>query len=161
MNREKTRRAFEIFDQTCDLPESERQKVIDSLCKVDQALRQLVENLLRQDESSSDLFEPGEGATQVAAQIISGEQPNRLGVYVIDGIIGQGGMGVVYQARQESPKRRVALKVIRSPIIGDEVLSRFRREAEVLGQLQHPGIAHVYEAGVDLTCPQETGPVLK
>jgi serine/threonine protein kinase len=56
-------------------------------------------------------------------------------------------MGVVYEAEQESPRREVALKLIRGGLTGPESLRRFRFEAEVLGQLQHPGIARIFEAG--------------
>lgn len=57
-------------------------------------------------------------------------------------------MGVVYEARQEHPRRPVALKLIRSPLASEKLLRRFRHEADVLGHLQHPGIACIYEAGV-------------
>src|SRR5690349_1453379 len=56
-------------------------------------------------------------------------------------------MGVVYLAQQEMPRRTVALKVIRPGMINDRMLQRFEHEAQVLGRLQHPGIAQVFEAG--------------
>ena len=56
-------------------------------------------------------------------------------------------MGVVFEAEQDSPRRRVALKVIRPVLESDARLRRFRRECEVLGRLEHPGIARIYEAG--------------
>ncbi len=56
-------------------------------------------------------------------------------------------MGVVYEAEQEDPRRRVALKVIRQGMVNRRLLSRFRHEAHVLGQLRHPGIAQIHEAG--------------
>ena len=63
-------------------------------------------------------------------------------------------MGIVYEARQESPHRRVALKVIHPVLATSQWLPRFEREAEVLGYLHHPGIATVYEAGVaEMTVP--------
>jgi len=56
-------------------------------------------------------------------------------------------MGVVYTAEQAHPKRLVALKVIR-PMLGTrEMVKRFRLEADVLGRLEHPGIARIYDAG--------------
>ena len=56
-------------------------------------------------------------------------------------------MGTVYEAEQDNPRRTVALKVIRPGRASPELLRRFEREAQVLGRLQHPGIAQIYEAG--------------
>jgi eukaryotic-like serine/threonine-protein kinase len=62
--------------------------------------------------------------------------------------IGTGGMGEVYEAEQAHPRRRVAVKLIRNGTATPQVLKRFELESEVLGKLQHPGIAHVFESGV-------------
>jgi tetratricopeptide (TPR) repeat protein/tRNA A-37 threonylcarbamoyl transferase component Bud32 len=61
--------------------------------------------------------------------------------------LGEGGMGIVYEAEQDSPKRRVALKLIRPGLASRRTLRRFEHEAEVLGRLQHPGIAQIFAAG--------------
>ncbi len=74
--------------------------------------------------------------------------PARIGRYTILRVLGEGGMGTVYEAGQESPKRTVALKVIRAGYLSPELLRRFTQESQVLGRLQHPGIAQVYEAGM-------------
>lgn len=73
--------------------------------------------------------------------------PSEFGRYRILRQIGQGGMGSVYEAEQESPKRIVALKVIRPGLATPGLLKRFELESQVLGKLQHPGIAQIYEAG--------------
>lgn len=70
-----------------------------------------------------------------------------IGPYRIVGILGEGGMGIVYEAEQDQPHRRVALKVIRPGFVSPELIRRFARESDVLGRLQHPGIAQIYEAG--------------
>jgi len=76
-----------------------------------------------------------------------GRLPDTIAGYRIVRQLGAGGMGVVYEARQESPARAVALKVGRTPY-GDELhLRLFQREVESLGRLKHPGIAAIYEAG--------------
>jgi WD40 repeat protein len=76
-----------------------------------------------------------------------GPAPRRVGNYVIREQLGEGGMGIVYVAEQESPRRTVALKVMRPSLLSTRAMRRFEHEAEVLGRLQHPNIAQVYEAG--------------
>jgi eukaryotic-like serine/threonine-protein kinase len=73
----------------------------------------------------------------------------RLGAFVIEAPLGVGGMGLVFRARQESPSRPVAIKVMRTPFDSRSMTRRFTREAAALARLQHPGIAQVYSAGVD------------
>ena len=69
--------------------------------------------------------------------------------------LGRGGMGVVYEAEQRAPRRRVALKVL--PVLGSARLgTRLRQEAHVLGQMNHPGIARVFDAGVASVGGQQT-----
>src|SRR5205823_12522458 len=76
------------------------------------------------------------------------EELGRLGSYAIIRMLGTGGMGIVFQARQTRPQRLVALKMIRaSGPLDRQRLARFRSETEVLAQLQHPNIVQVYEVG--------------
>lgn len=82
--------------------------------------------------------------------------PDQVGHYRPLRIIGQGGMGVVYEAEQEKPRRRVALKVIRPEMATEALRRRFAHESDFLGRLQHPGIAQIYEAG---TADTPQGPV--
>ena len=72
--------------------------------------------------------------------------PDQIGHYRIIRRIGQGAMGSVFEAEQEKPKRTVALKVINAGVASAQMLRRFELEAQVLGRLQHPGIAQIYEA---------------
>jgi serine/threonine protein kinase/Tfp pilus assembly protein PilF len=72
----------------------------------------------------------------------------RIGDYRIVRQLGEGGMGVVYEAEQRHPRRAVALKVIRGGAFVDESrVKMFQREAETLARLKHPGIAAIYESG--------------
>jgi tetratricopeptide (TPR) repeat protein/tRNA A-37 threonylcarbamoyl transferase component Bud32 len=74
--------------------------------------------------------------------------PKTIGRYRILGKLGEGGMGIVYEAEQQHPKRRVALKVIRGGrFVDDAVIRMFRREAETLARLRHPNIGAIYESG--------------
>lgn len=68
--------------------------------------------------------------------------------YTIESVLGQGGMGIVYLARQRSPERRVALKLI-NPAIADDALfrARFLREATAAAAIDHPHVLPVYDAG--------------
>ena len=70
-----------------------------------------------------------------------------LGGVKIVRLIGEGGMGRVYEALQDKPARSVAVKVIRAGITSEKTMRRFEREAEFLGKLQHPGIAQIFVVG--------------
>src|SRR5262249_6357007 len=74
--------------------------------------------------------------------------PARVGHYRVVRLLGEGGMGAVYEAEQDNPRRAVALKVIRPGLVSPGLLKRFTHEAQILGRLHHPGIAQIYEAGV-------------
>ena len=73
------------------------------------------------------------------------ELPRVIGPYAILRLLGEGGMGRVYLAREAQPERLVALKVVRA--LCRDSGDRLRREIEVLAQLEHPGIARLYAAG--------------
>ena len=72
--------------------------------------------------------------------------------YEILGVLGAGGMGLVFLALQARPKRRVALKVIRADA-DQRARARFRNEAEAMARLQHPNIIPIYEVGEHLCRP--------
>ena len=73
--------------------------------------------------------------------------PATIGRYRILRLLGEGGMGTVYEAEQEQPSRKVALKVLKAAWASPELIGRFARESQALGRLHHPGIAQIYEAG--------------
>ena len=102
------------------------------------------------DKSDPDPHPTATRHTVAAPEGIRPERPPLpacIGGYRILALLGQGGMGTVYQAEQQHPHRMVALKVIRPGAASDQLLRRFEREAQALGRLQHPGIAQIYEAG--------------
>lgn len=137
------RAAETVFREVVDLPREQRRAAVLERCGSDVELRALVERILEGDAGSSagDGFQLRVGGPAVGPA-------HRIGHYQLVREIGRGGVGVVYEARQDHPKRSVALKLLRFAEVRADVLRRFQLEAEVLGQLNHPGIAHIYEAGV-------------
>jgi tetratricopeptide (TPR) repeat protein/tRNA A-37 threonylcarbamoyl transferase component Bud32 len=83
-----------------------------------------------------------------AAPGIPGQRVRYIGDYELISILGRGGMGVVYRARQITLNRQVALKMIsNSEFAGEDQLRRFQNEAEAVAALDHPGIVPIYEVG--------------
>ncbi len=76
-----------------------------------------------------------------------GGEAGRFGRYRVVRLVGHGGMGEVYEAQQDHPSRRVALKVVRPDLVSPELVRRLDHEARILARLQHPGIAQIYDAG--------------
>ncbi len=144
-----------LFEALCDLSPEEQTRRLDMECGNGE-LREEVRRMLVADRRPIELLEPA-GATQMEAlfERALGEEesappgpvPERIGSYRVLGLLGAGGMGAVYEAEQESPRRRVALKVLRAGHSSAEHLARFQREGRVLGQLKHPGIAQIHEVG--------------
>jgi eukaryotic-like serine/threonine-protein kinase len=91
---------------------------------------------------------PGEGDSSTRTYASPLSQREVIGDFRIIRKIGEGGMGVVYEAEQQHPKRAVALKVIRGGrYVDDHAVRLFQREAQALARLKHPGIAAIYGSG--------------
>ena len=86
---------------------------------------------------SLQFFESGD-TIPVQAEGEATPTPNRIGTYEVIDRLGEGGMGIVYKAVQSSPRRTVALKLVRLATASAEGYQRFQREAEFLGRLEHP-----------------------
>jgi tetratricopeptide (TPR) repeat protein/predicted Ser/Thr protein kinase len=103
------------------------------------------------NESNSPPSPGNPQATFTMSPAFHGEPANRIpaviGHYRIIRLLGEGGMGAVYEAEQETPRRTIALKIIKPGFATARLLRRFEQEAQALGRLQHPGIAQIYEAG--------------
>jgi len=141
-------RAGDLFLRALELEGTERDRFLDEGCAGDAALRAEVERLLAHDET--DLSERvGSAVNAVVGEAV--RAPTVIGGFRILRLIGAGGMGVVYEAEQTNPSRRVALKLVRGGLASESNLRRFQHESEVLAWLDHPGIAHVYQAGTEET----------
>ena len=139
-------RARAVFDELCELPAEERTAHAVSLARGDEALLDQVRELLEADEAAGDLL--GSSALE-AVGLGGGTDPASLRIpgFELEEVIGSGGMGIVYRARQENPERSVAVKLLRPGWMTKSSLRRFEDEARVLGWLSHPGIATVFDAG--------------
>ncbi len=142
------RRAQELFEAACQLAHDERAAFLAHECGGDEELRAQVAALLELDSKGTSRFdEPALERLRTDLLPVGGPLPERIGRYRVLSRLGAGGMGVVYEAEQDHPRRRVALKVLRADLVSPEMLRRFEVEAQALAWLNHPGIATVYEMG--------------
>jgi eukaryotic-like serine/threonine-protein kinase len=158
METERWLRIEQLYHSALELEESRRADFISQACGGDELLEHEVRSLLAQIERADSFLE--EPAREVAAKSLARSVsaasenvdstirsfPAAIGRYRIVRVLGEGGMGIVYEAEQEQPRRSVALKVIKPGFATPERLWRFEHESKALGRLQHPGIAQIYEA---------------
>jgi serine/threonine-protein kinase len=139
----------EIFQAAVERAPEERAAFLDEACAGDPNLRQEVESLLAQDDQKTLLAT----AISAAAESLSaGSQEmigQRIGPYRVTGLIGQGGMGMVYRAVRDDDQyqKQVAIKLVKRGMTTDFVLSRFRYERQILANLDHPHIARLLDGG--------------
>lgn len=162
MEPELWRRIEDIFHRALALDESQRTTFLDQECRDDQELRREVESLLALDPRARDFIEsPAVG--DVTA--LTDDQPVRsehgeavsadgdsagtvVGPYRLISLIGEGGMGEVWLADQESPVlRRVAVKLVKAGMVTREWTTRFQSERQALAMMDHPAISRLYDAG--------------
>lgn len=143
---------WQKVDRLChsalEVEDSQRAAFFEKACGGDESLKQEVESLLAHSGTDSFLAAP---AMEVAGKALAGLAcetvcPGMIGRYRVVRLLGEGGMGAVYEAEQDQPRRVVALKVIKPGFATAQNLRRFQHESQALGRLQHPGIAQVYEA---------------
>jgi len=132
-------RMKEIFLAAREKPHEEREAFLSEACS-DASLRQEVRKLLEAEDRPAV-------ESPVAGILAAPALPAAIGRYRIVRLVGEGGMGAVYEAEQDQPRRTVALKVIKPGLASRELLRRFEHESQALGRLHHPGIAQIYEAG--------------
>ncbi len=141
-----------IYHSAMEQEKSRRAAYVAEACAGDTWLERELVTLLEQAEDTDDfLVEP---ALEVAARSLAkssqtgvSAHPSFVGRYRIIRLLGEGGMGTVYEAEQDEPRRIVALKMIRLGLATPDLLNRFRQEGQILAGLSHPSIARLLDAG--------------
>jgi tRNA A-37 threonylcarbamoyl transferase component Bud32 len=165
MTPEHYQRLCQLFDQAQARPTEQRAAFLDEVGAADPALRAELESLLADDqEAQGEQLLQGPCPVNAKA-LLPGERPTvpgappaaepgdalvgrRLGPYLVEQRVGDGGMGTVYRARREGDYRQqVAVKVIRPGLDGGEVVRRFQTERQVLAELAHPHVARLLDGG--------------
>jgi len=131
-----------LYKAALERPVAERASFITDLSGGDPELRRSVELMLSR-HGATDVGASSEPAGNPPAELASGTQ---IGSYRIDGVLGRGGMGVVYRATDTKLHRPVAIKFL-SIVADEQARRRFRQEAETASALNHPHIVTVYDVG--------------
>jgi eukaryotic-like serine/threonine-protein kinase len=149
MNPDRWRQIETLYHSALEREPGERAAFLSSACDGDSQLQSEVESLLSQKESPVD--EPVWKAveellgTESDAKLPAGV---RLGPYEILDLLGEGGMGAVYRARDTRLDRIVAIKLLRRELTGRaDARKRFRREAQAISSLNHPHVCSLYDIG--------------
>src|SRR5205809_703423 len=148
MNPEHWREIERIYNLALERPSHERERLLDSECGGDASLRRDVDVLLRRTPSAQSFL--NEPAVVVASQSVGEAAPScvpaQIGRYRVTGTLGEGGMGIVYEAVDDSLGRAIALKVIRHDATDtSSARERFWREARVAARVNRPRICQIYE----------------
>ncbi len=156
MDSERYQRVKALFFEASRRSGAERSSYLEGACAGDPSLGEEVEGLLAAGAAPRGFLESpaidGDGFRALVDESLAmpdvEDVPERIGRYRVIRCVGEGGMGRVYEAEQDSPRRRVALKVIRGATSTRRVHQRFEQEVQILGRLCHRGIAQIHEAGV-------------
>ena len=143
-------RAEELFHASLAYAPADRARFLDTACDSSAPLRDEVESLLTAHDSTDGLLDTPAAEHLTGFDLVHTHEDcagRKIGSYRLVRCIGAGGMGTVYEAIQEKPRRTVALKVLNTGLTSEASLRRFQYESQILARLRHPGIAQVYEAG--------------
>lgn len=147
-----------IFHEILDAPEGERSALIENRCGPDQELAGEVRSLLQACEAAEHHVAVGSVEREAdreenleSSQIDSGQvEIRQIGPYLLDRLLGRGGMGAVYLAHRADGnfEQQVAIKLIDLPLASSVFRERFRQERQILAGLRHPFIASLLDGGV-------------
>jgi serine/threonine-protein kinase len=137
-----------LFHQAAELPRPAWRSFLQSACG-DEALVNDVLAMLEEDARGASLLDRGvvEAAQRMMGGAAAPAPPDDFGPYRITGVLGEGGMGVVYRAERTDVGSVVAIKVLRDAWLSPARRDRFVRERRMLAQLDHPSIARLHDAG--------------
>ena len=142
MTPERWQQIRDVLEKALELAPSERSAFLNSACSSDQSLRQEVETFLA---SENDVRSGFLQSSTLRGTLSSGR---RVGDYEVKSLLGSGGMGEVYRARDSRLGRDVAIKVLPSFLSADsDRLRRFKQEARAAAALNHPNILAVHQMG--------------
>jgi serine/threonine protein kinase len=147
---EPTKNEEVIYLEAVSKPPKERKAYIEAACGDDTELLARIEALLKAREVKDSFLEvPAlDPAVTLEASPLTEEPGTLIGRYKLPEKIGEGGMASVYMAEQKQPiRRRVALKIIKLGMDTKAVIARFEAERQALAMMDHPNIAHVFDAG--------------
>jgi serine/threonine protein kinase len=142
-------RVESLFLKALDLHPEDRARFLEAECGDDAELRREVESLIAHDSASQQrIAEALEGTARSLVESVVIKPGTRIGDYEIQRLIGSGGMGEVYLARDTRLSRDVAIKILPAYLADDrERLRRFEQEAQAAAALNHPNILSVYRMG--------------
>ncbi|MBI4906263.1 MAG: serine/threonine-protein kinase [Acidobacteria bacterium] len=145
MSDKRWRRIEAIFNEAAELTPDARPSFLDEACAGDESLRREVESLLSNDAGSGDTLAAAVAQAAQGAARTQDLTGRRIGPYEVTGRIGEGGMGVVYRARDTQLDRTVAIKVLPPDWVADtERRRRFLQEAKSVSALNHPNIVTIH-----------------
>jgi serine/threonine protein kinase/Tol biopolymer transport system component len=146
MNPDRWRQVADVYEVALEREPAARAAFLSEACRADPDLRREVESLLAHEHTSLVVDRDMLAVAAVVLEGVSRLEPGTsVGPYRIEALIGAGGMGEVYRARDTKLDRDVALKVLPESLTHDlDRLTRFSREAHVLASLNHPNIAAIH-----------------
>ncbi len=149
MTSEQDAQVEELFHAVIALAPAERAAFLAQTSGADEEVRRAVERLLRGHERAADFLDaPVWEAAALSGEPVGALIGQRLDHYQLLSLLGKGGMGEVYLARDERLERQVALKLLPVEFVQDaERVRRFEREAKAASALNHPNIITIYEIG--------------